>query len=47
MATIDQPKFRPSEIPICPTASVASWAFPWNQTGNRCHTLPNRSAIGT
>ena len=30
----------PSEMPITPTASVARFASPENQTGHRSRTLP-------
>ena len=47
IAITDQIRFSPSETPIAPTANVDNCAFPWNQTGPRCHGFPCRSLTGT
>ena len=47
IAIAAQMKFRPSDTPSRPTASVDSWALPWDHTGPRCHGSPWRSESGT
>ena len=46
-ASAVQAKLPPRATPTTPVATVARWASPENHTGQRCHTLPWRSAIGT
>jgi hypothetical protein len=36
-----------SAMPVAPIASVARLTSPVNQIGDKCHTLPCRSASGT
>src|SRR6266576_4391680 len=47
LATSDQLKLSPPATPAAPMTTVASCAFPANQRGPRCDTLPCRSATGT